>query len=272
MKKFMLISSLLFLLINHIQAQKEITYSIPQWRLGVEAGVQPLYGSIAYQPNIRNNQSYYPDNDNDYYGGYVPWKDLTSFSFGLKPEFQIKKRLALTTGIRFNFYNATIESDRNFFLWKLKETETSVDYVRIKYISRDCYSLEIPLEVRLFPREKDYVVRHYFIFGTAFNFLVASTTEIEFQNPKMEKYTSNVLNEMGQPNIFKGSVYAGFGLKFGKMNYPFGNIEIHFPVFTYGNGKKDSFTNTVNIVGLRILTTLNISVSKTHKLSYTVID
>jgi hypothetical protein len=275
MKKILLVLPLFALLFIQVSAQEEITYSIPRWHLGIEVGVNPLYGGISpFQPNIRQSSSYYPDYDNDYYGGFVRWGggNLTSFSFGIKPEYLIKKRLALVTGLRFNFFTATLNSDRDFFLWKLSETETSAHYVKINNISQRNYYLEIPLEVKLFPREKDYAVRQYFIFGTAFNFLVASITDVQFQNPKMDKYASKVLEKIGDPNFFQGSVYAGVGIKFGKLNYPCGSIEIHCPVISYGNGKKHTFANTVNIPSIRIHTTLQIPVSKKNKLTYTVID
>ena len=263
------------MLATQIQAQKEINYSIPRWRLGVEFGVNPIYGGVSsFQPNIRQSYSYYYDFDADYYGGHIRFggTNVTSFSFGIKPEFLIKKRVAVAAGLRFNFFTAILDSDRDFFLWKLSETETSAHYVKIKNISQSNYYLEIPLEVRLFPREKDYAVRQYFVFGTAFNFLVASNTNVQFQNPNMKKYASNVMENIGEPNIFHGSVYAGIGLKFGKLNFPCGNIEIHIPVINYGNGKKNTFANTVNIPSIRFQAILQIPVSKKHILTYTVID
>jgi len=275
MKIKLLISSFFALFLMQIQAQTEITYSIPQWRLGIEAGVNPFFGSISFfQPNIRDSRAYFIDNDSDYYGGIMSWggKVCPSFSFGLKPEYLIKKRLTLAAGIRFNFFTATLYSDRDFFLWKLSETETSAHYAKVKNISQKNYYLEIPLEVKLFPREKDYAVRQYFVFGAAFNFLVASQKEVQFLNPKMEKYRSNVLDQIGKPNLFQGSFYAGAGLKFGKLNHPCGNIEIHFPVVMYGNGKKETFAKTVNAPGIRIQTILQIPMSKKHILTYTVID
>jgi hypothetical protein len=66
-------------------------------------------------------------------------------------------------------------------------------------------------------------------------------------------------------------MHAGVGLKFGKMNYPFGNIELHFPVITFGENRVNSFA-TFQGIGFRILTTLQIPIAKKYKLEYTVID
>jgi hypothetical protein len=198
-------------------------------------------------------------------------QQVTAFSFGIKPEYLIQKRLALATGIRFVYCKSYLYSDRDFFLWKISETETSTNLVKIRNISQRNLYLELPFEVRLFPREKDYIVRHYFVFGTAFTFLVSSSGNVEFQNPNMQKYTSKVLEYIGPPNFFQGTIYAGFGLKFGRMRYPFGNIEIHFPALTFCKAKQNSFTD-ISVVGIRFFTTLNIPVNRKQQLTYTVID
>ena len=271
MKKHIILLMLLALLVAKMQAQTEIIYEITQWHIGIEAGVNPFFGAINPQANIRENHAFYLDTDVDYYGGFFVNQQLTSFSFGVKPEYLIKKRLALATGIRFQFCKPYLHSDRNYFLWKVSETENSANYIKISSISQKNFYLEVPLEVRLFPREKDHIARHYFIFGTAFNFLIASSHDVQFQNPNMNKYTSQVLAHIGPPNFFQGSVYAGIGLKLGKMNYPFGNIEIHCPTLTFGKSKQNSFTK-IDMVGIRFFTTLNIPVNKKQKLTYTVID
>ena len=176
----------------------------------------------------------------------------------------------LATGLRLHFFKATLDYHQDFFLWKLSETESGTNYVKIKNISQTNFYLEVPLEVRLFPREKDYFARHYFVFGAAFNFLIASQEQVNFVNPQMEKYRSQVLSDLNDPNIFLCSVYAGIGLKLGKMKNPFGNIEIHFPEVTFG--KRKSLVNTIDGFGIRILTTMNFPVDKKHKLVYKVMD
>jgi hypothetical protein len=273
MKKFTVFLILLALLVAKIQAQTEIIYEIPRLHLGIEVGVNPIFGTINTPENIRQSQAYYHDIDHDYYGGYIysQYQDVVSYSFGIKPEYLIKKRLALATGIRFHLCRSYLYSDGDAFLWKISETETSADYVKIKNISQKNYYLELPFEVRLFPREKDYIVRQYFVFGTSFSFLVASTGDVQFKNPKMIKYASEVLACIGPPNFFQGTIYAGVGLKFGRMRYPFGNIEVHFPTLTFCKAKPNSFTE-IGVVGIRFLTTLNIPVNRKQQLTYTVID
>jgi hypothetical protein len=273
MKPKLIISFLFILLLTQIQAQEETTLSLPRLHLGIEAGINGLFGNINKPIQIRENQSYYQDLDYDFFGGYVSPNDaFTSFSFGIKPEYLLSKRFTVALGLRFSFYKATLGSNQDFFLWKLSETETNSNWVKIKNISQQNYYIGIPLEFRLFPREKDYAVRQYFILGTSFNFLVASENKVAFQNAAMKKYSSDVLNHIENPNRFLGYLYAGIGLKFGKMKYPFGDIEFHFPVIIYGNGKTKTFVQMIGSLGLGFQTTLHIPIYKKHQLTYTLTD
>jgi hypothetical protein len=273
MKKSTVFLMFFVLLLINIQAQEEFNYEMPRLHLGIELGVNPMFGSINSPSQIRQSQSYYHDVDYDYYCGFVSsqYQDVTAFSFGIKPEYIIQKRLALATGLRLIYCKPILYSDKDYFLWKTNETETSVNYVKIKDISQKNFYLEIPFEVRLFPREKDYIFRQYFVFGTSFTFLLSSTGNVQFQNPNMEKYTSKVLEYIGPPNLFQASIYAGVGIKLGRMKYPFGNVEVHFPTFTFCKAKHNSFTE-IGFFGIRFFTTLNIPVNRKQQLSYTVID
>ena len=239
----------------------------------MEAGVIFLSGQFNRPDLIRENHYYYNDQDYHYGCGFViDNKTFFSYSFGLKAEYSLNKRIAIASGVRYNFFKAVLNSDRDYFLWKVSETETSANYITIKNISQKNYYIGIPLELKLFPREKDYFVRQYFIFGTLFNFLVVSNSEVAFQNQKMEKYSSEVMKNIGNPNRFQTVVYAGVGLKIGKLKYPVGNIEFHFPVLTFGKNNPNSFTKTAGSVGFGIRTTFQIPVIKKHQIIYTVED
>ena len=93
MKKYLFLPTLILLFVAHIQAQEEITYEIPRWHIGVELGINPLFGIISYQPNIRDTRRTYLDKDGDYYGVYTHFGQaiqIPSFSIGIKPEYVIK--------------------------------------------------------------------------------------------------------------------------------------------------------------------------------------
>jgi len=279
MKKFWIILSLISIYSLQIQAQDTITYKIPRLRLGIEAGVNYFFGTINKPNMIRESRSYYYTSgnqssaDNDYYGGFISQSSsFAAYSFGLKLEYVLHKRVAISSGLRFSFYKATLFSDRNYFLWKISETETSSNYIKIKNLSQKNYYLAIPLEVRFFFTERDFFARFYLIAGNSFNFLIASSDHVEFQNPKMEKYNSTVKQHIGRTNLFYGSFYLGIGLKLGKVNYPFGNIEFFCPIVNLAKHRANAFVYLDAIPAMGIRTTLNIPMVRKHQLTYTVID
>jgi hypothetical protein len=117
------------------------------------------------------------------------------------------------------------------------------------------------LEIRFFPRRKDSFVRQYFSLGTALNFLIASNDDISFTNAEMKKYSSEVTKNLEKPNFFNGYVYAGVGLKIGKTNHPFGQIEMHFPTLIFGKNI-NAFTKAGTVAaGMGFQVTLQIPVS-----------
>jgi len=267
MKREITILTFILFFTAQIQAQEENvkTVNFPRLRLGIEAGWHFLSGAIDKPVQIRENQSYYYDYDYDYYCGFVSNdKNSNGFYFGIKPEYMFHKRLAVAVGLRFSFNKIRLNSDRDYFLWKISEDEINTNCVKIKDIIQSYYYIGIPVEIRFFPREKDHFVRQYFIGGMAFNFLAASTKEVSFQNSKMEKYTSDVLSQIEKPGKFQYSLYAGVGLKIGKMSHPFGNIEFLFPVIAYGGPYKPS------AFGFGIRTILQIPVFHRHQLTYKV--
>jgi len=254
------------------QTEKTTTIEMPRFRLGIEVGVDFLFGTINKPEQIRESQSYYYDGDYDFHCGFVA--DNRNFGFhylGIKPEFLLHKKVAVTTGIRFSTNKITLNSDDKYFLWRISENETSTNYIKINSISQRNYYLGVPLEVRLFTAEKDYTVRQYFVVGTTLNFWLASNNDISFSNSAMEKYTSQLSENIGKPSFFQGVFYAGVGLKIGKMNHPCGRIEAHFPVIAYGNSKTKSFTNIINNSwGFGLQATLLIPIATGKKLTYTV--
>ena len=251
-----------------IQAQDTITFKIPRLRVGIEAGWSFLSGGISKPEQIRENRSYYFDDDFDSHCGFA-YNETNSnlFYLGIKPEYTLNKRFMISLGVRFSFNKITLSSDRNYFLWKVSESETSANYIKIKKISRDYYHIGIPIEIKFFPSGNDYFVRQYFTWGMAFNFLAGSTGDISFQNPAMSKYSSDVLKKIEKPSVFQCSIYAGVGLKIGRMSHPFGNIEILFPVVVFGSDKPNSLSMS-SAIGFGLRTTLQIPVLRNHQLIY----
>ena len=275
MKKTVVILSFICLLLSQIRAQEQITVTMPRLRLGIEAGIDGLFGERDKPAMIRENQSsyYYYDYDYDYYCGFIPdEQDFFVVYIGVKPEYSVSKRFAVAAGVRFSFSQANLNSDKDYFLWRINETGTSTNYIKIKDISQKNYYIGIPLELKFFPREKDYPVRHYFAVGGALNFLAASDNDVSFQNATMKKYDSEVSKQIGKPNSFYGNLYGGFGLKIGNTSHPFGHIEFHLPVCMFAKDKLNSFIKGSGVFGFGVQMTLQIPMFSKHQLVYTVND
>ena len=276
MNRRIIITCFILLFVAQIQAQTEEVFNISRFSMGVEAGMDALFGGKNKLPMIRENHSssYYYDGDEEYHCGFIlPSQTINSLYLGLKPEYVISKRFTVSTGIRFSFNKIVYDSDRDYFLWKISEStdENYTNYLKIRDITQKNYYIGIPMEIKFYPREIDAPARQYCKLGVALNFLATSTEDVSFQNPAMNNYTADVLNKIDRISGFHGCVYVGVGFKIGNTNYPFGNIEFHFPVGVFSKNGSNSLVND-EIAGLGFQAALQIPLFKKHQLTYTVID
>jgi len=254
-----------------ILAQEEEIYEFPRLRLGIEAGADMFSGSTIKNPNIRESQSYYYNSsyyDDIYYGGFMyDSYNYTRYFFGLKPEYSLSHHFAVAAGFRFSFNKSNLNSDQNYFLWKISEENRTTNYVRVREVNQNNYYAGIPLEIKFFPSSTDFPGRQYFKVGMLFNFLTASHNSVSFIDDNMAKYADKISSMMGKPSFQSGYLYLGIGLKFGRMNHPFGSIEIQAPICVFKDKKLSSFIREPE-AGFGVQTTFYIPVGK-KKLSYT---
>ncbi|MCL2073144.1 MAG: hypothetical protein FWH18_04430 [Marinilabiliaceae bacterium] len=241
----------LFLSVSILFAQDEPTKKVNNFKIGFEFGMNVMEGESIKPEQIRQNHYstyYYNDYYYDYHTDYGLFGDLATLKttyLGIKPEYFVyNNRIGIASGLRFTYASNSLVSDRNFFLWKLKEEGMNTYYVRINNIRQDVSLLAIPLEIRFFPNKRELPFQHYFKIGSSFNFWIQEDSYIEFADSKMEKYSEVIKKELpDRKNDFSVFVYASFGFKIGKLkeNYmiPWGNIEFQFP---YMMVTKNSFT------------------------------
>ena len=258
-----------FLLVfSFLNAQELKTYEYQRLRLGVEAGVESFFGKNVKPSAIRESQSYYFYDEFSYQYGFVYRdQDFTRYYFGVKPEYSLNHRFAVATGLRFSFGKSSLSADRDNFLWKVEESETSSNYARINGVSQNVYNIGIPLELKFFTAKSDLMVRQYFKVGGAFNFAFVQDISVAFANRNMEKYTSTVRNQFENPDFFNGQMVFAVGLKFGRMTNPFGSVEIQIPIQFSGKTRLNSLFKLEDNVGSALQATLYIPVGK-KTLSY----
>ena len=252
-------------------AQEEKIYEFPRLRLGIEVGADMFSGNSIKNSNIRESQSYYYNYnyyDDIYYGGFLyDSYNYTRYFIGFKPEYSLSHRFAVAAGLRFSFNRSNLNSDQNYFLWKISEENQTTNYVRVHEINQNNFYAGIPLEIKFFPGQSDFPVRQYFKAGMLFNFLAASHNSVSFIDDNMAKYADKISSMMGKPSFQSGYLYLGIGLKLGRMNHPFGSIEIQVPICVFKDKSLSSFIKEPD-AGFGVQTTFYIPTGK-KKLSYT---
>jgi len=224
--------------------------------IGFEAGVGTIFGDTDKPTMIRENQYHYYY-DYNYYGSVFNFQESTLYYFGVKPEYTINKRFAVAAGLRLSISKSTLYSDRDYYLWKISETGINTHYVSIESIDQNNFFIGVPMEIRYFTRSRDSFVRHYFVFGASLMFLMASTNNVSFIFPDMNKYRNEINAQLDKPDFFQGYIHIGTGLKIGKSSRPHAYAEFFVPIMV-GGGKMNSFTQTYGAAGFGINVTLRI--------------
>ena len=201
-------------------------------KLAFEFGANFAEGRLVKPEQIRENHSYGTYN----YGYFGDYNHLNTTYFGIKPEyFVFNNRVGIASGLRFTVAKSELASNRDNYLWKLSEDGLYTDYVSIKDIKHRSYLLGVPVEIRIFPNNRELPFQHYFTLGASFNFSVYSENEINFANKSMEIHNDLVHSQLASNNIFSSFLYGAIGFKIGKTKegrfIPWGNIDFVFPYF-----------------------------------------
>jgi hypothetical protein len=268
MKKLLLPFILCLLLPGMLSGQR--IYEFPRLRIGFEAGFENFFGSNIKPSAIREQQSHYHHSDDYYYDcGYLYNEPaFTRYYFGVKPEYSLNHNFAVAAGLRFSFGDNALVSDRNNFLWVISNSETASNMVRIKDINQKVYNIGIPLELKIYPNKSDIFARLYGKVGAVFNFAFAQDVSVSFADKSMNKYLPEIESHFEKPSLFNGQFILGFGMKFGRMKQPFGNIEMIIPIQFSAKTRLNSLFEMNDAVGIGVQTTLYIPAGK-KKLSYT---
>ena len=217
-------------------AQEVRIHEYQKFRIGFEAGYGSLSGNTVTPDAVRQNQSYYYeeyDYNDYYYSGYIYDYHRTShYYFGVKPEFSIFSIFSVAAGIRFVGSNSKLNSDKDYFLWKVSENGLMTNYVRVKDIEEKGFYIGIPVEMTFYTNKKDIMVRHYVKGGVSINLSLSTKTTVNFENSTMKKHTNKVMSDIEKKKPFTPIGFVGSGIKIGRMNNPFGSVEFRIPFST----------------------------------------
>ena len=223
-------------------AQDERTSRHNNLKLAVEFGTNYASTGLVKPEQIRENHSQGHFSGDYYYdfGHFGEYTDVKTTYFGIKPElFFLKNRIGIASGLRFSIARSYLISDRDVFLWRVKEEGLNTEYVRINEIQHQSYLVGIPLEIRHFINRRELPIQTYFKIGASFNYRIQAKNMIHFTNKAMEKYDEIVQNQLPNGNDFSVFFFGAVGFKIGRYKEgrwnPWGNIEFQFPHFLLTN-------------------------------------
>ena len=252
-------------------AQDEQAPRINNLRLGIEFGAGTNSCGTERPDRVRELYS----QDERYYIHDQSW--LTSAYLGIKPEFFIfNNRLGIASGLRFTEATSKLSpqqersiwsSNRNYLLWRMAEDGLTTHLVQLRDVTQKSYLLGIPLEIRIFPNNRELPFQHYFKMGASFNFRVASEYQINFRNAVVgERYHNVVRSQMPDPNIFSAFFYGGIGFKIGRTRegrwVPWGNIELLFPYLPLTSNAFAFTSNDMYFPGIGFQSLVQIPIGK----------
>ena len=214
-------------------------------RIGIEMGFHEFFGNTIVPDRVRSVKSvevFEIDAYEGYYGGYEDesYHPLSKAYIGINYEALFSNNtIGILSGIRFSQLSATLDhsSKYNSFIWLLHQEEQSSNYLTIRSINQKSHYVSIPLEIRFFPKKRDRSFKNYFKIGGALNYRFSTSYHIDFQEQEMEKHANTVGNQINKPCTFSGFIFPAFGLRWGKNNYPWVNVELQFPGFLIAQRK-----------------------------------
>jgi hypothetical protein len=215
-------------------------------KLAAEFGYDAYFGDTKKPDKVRETQSASPYSDDFHYDFIGPEQIINIVYLGLKSEFLfLNNRLGLATGLRFSQYFTNLDSDREYFLWRLRQEATYTDYVRIQDITQKSYYLGLPLEVRFFLNKRDRVFRPYVKIGAALNWRLHTSHAVNFHSQAMNRHEDQVSDGIEPPRRFNAYLYPAIGFKVGRTSWF--NFEFHFPYLMLTPGSSSFFDDYPNI-------------------------
>jgi hypothetical protein len=158
--------------------------------------------------------------------------EMHKLYIGVNAEVRTRNNFAgLITGLRLMQVVGSIEKANgppdSFFL-RLRQTETTTEYLKVERLEQYSTYLGVPLEVRVFAyRQRPF--RLFFLVGGEVGYQLSTTNMIDFDNSNMEVYRDDVSQIMGRPDRWYTTFYGRAGFTLGR-EIPYVTVGITTPV------------------------------------------
>lgn len=186
--------------------------------IGVETGVDGIFGPMTGDKYIRAETAYYDDEEknietrtNKYYAG-------------IKAEIRsLNNKFGFSGGLRFTWFQSSLgktdyyESSSEFFYFMVSQTENSIEYLKVKEINESSTFIGVPLSMSWRPF-RDKFLTWYFKGSLELNYRLNTSIDAVFVNPAMNQYNDEVTDRLQKSQKFNSMLGAYAGLKVGQ--YP----------------------------------------------------
>ncbi|MDR3193954.1 MAG: hypothetical protein LBT76_01510 [Tannerella sp.] len=238
-------------------------------KLGAEYGFDTYFGDTKKPDGVRESKSAFPYfDDYVFYCGLIgPEQSLDISYAGVKAEFFLPgNRLGIAAGLRVSKYASVFDSDRDYFLWQVRQEGVETDYVRVRAVRQESCYLGVPLEIRFFPNNRELPFQHYFKLGAIFNRRLQTENRIDFPDDAMSRYADSVRDGIEAPANFNARLYPAFGFKIGGFRvgagrFPWINVEAHFPGIMLASGAS-SFIKSYSNSGIGLQFSVQVPLGK----------
>ncbi len=195
--------------------------------IGLETGIDAIGGAVVECDCIRGETA-------TYYGDVT--KNLKGMMYkmygGAKVELHSRNnRFGLSAGLRFTRMNSSLgksnewDNPSDFFYFMTNQTETSIEYLKVKEINQTSDYLGIPLSLAWFPF-KQKIFTLYFRGGLEFSYRLRTETSVSFVDNAMDSNSDEVIDKLNDPQTMVSIISTSAGVKIGRGSKTAFKIEI----------------------------------------------
>lgn len=201
--------------------------ALSQVNLNVDFGYEGLFSSSPSVPEqIRENN----------YSKYVY---VNSFRINIMPEFQLKDRFSIMSGLRLSYNQGVFKNKKNSYnkeeycmYWVAGSQGDDIYYYTIDKIEQKTTYIGVPIVGKFNIRGNDVFISPFLKCGCSFNFGIKNKYNAVMGDSKMSIHKSEIEDAIDDGNAMYTSVWGSAGVQLGsKQKF---SIEIIVPTFFIG--------------------------------------